>query len=443
MATDGSPRRGWREKVEPGVYRSHRLSCPSSHDQKAGRRCRCSWQIVVPGDRPGTTRLVTVEGAITDARATRRSLQASGRPTAVVGVEPNTLDEFAAAYFAAKAPVLAPDTIRNRDEDYCSRIAPALGRLLLSEITRERVEVWLAGLVQHAPSRRMVVQTVATLRVILGAAVEWERIATNPAVRLTMPSADTEREQAVERVLNADQLQRLFAAAGSLRTETMLRAAGEAGLRRGEVAGLKWPDVDLSWRRLSIRRSIVQERATAGSPMRKIEKTTKGRRARRVAITGALAARLADWYSEAVIAGGATADGYVWPGRGQGPMHDRSLARALERASARAGLLAEQRGRPVPMVTPHGLRHTCASIMLCAGVPGVDPGSMTPRPFRASARRRSGDGKDTTAVPGRVPARGAQPDALGGPDAEGTRGRPRLHRADAAQLAAPRRSRPR
>lgn len=215
----------------------------------------------------------------------------------------------------------------------------------------------------------MVVQTVATLRVILGAAVEWERIATNPAVRLTMPAPETEREQAVERVLDGEELQRLFSAAGTLRTETMLRAAGEAGLRRGEIAGLKWPDVDLSGRRLSIRRSIVQERTTAASPMRKIERTTKGRRTRRVAITASFSSRLADWYSEAVIAGGATADGHVWPGRGPGPMHDRSLARALERASARAGLVAEQRGRSVPLVTPHGLRHTCASIMLAAGVP--------------------------------------------------------------------------
>jgi hypothetical protein len=66
----------------------------------------------------------------------------------------------------------------------------------------------------------MVAQTVATLRVILAAAVEWERIPTNPATKLTIPASDTGREQAVERVLDAEQLQRLFAAAGSLRTET-------------------------------------------------------------------------------------------------------------------------------------------------------------------------------------------------------------------------------
>lgn len=368
MANSRGTRRGWRERIEPGLYRSHRLSCPSSADERPGRRCRCPWQIVVPGAAPGTTRLQTVEGSVVDARALRRTLQLSGRPAPVSGVD--TLDEFALAYFTAKAPVLAPDTIRNRDEDYCARIAPVLGTLPLTEITRERVELWLAELVKRASSRRMVVQTVGTLRVLLATAAEWGRIPSNPASRLTLPAPQTEAEQAVERVLDATQLESLFAAAGSLRTETMLRVAGEAGLRRGEVAGLKWPDVDLPGRRLSVRRSIVQERASADSPMRKIERTTKGRRARKVAITDALAARLGEWYASAVVAGGATADGFVWPGRDGGPMHDRSLARALERTLFRAGLVAHNRnGEPTPLVTPHGLRHTCASVMLARGVP--------------------------------------------------------------------------
>ncbi len=58
----GPPRRGWREKVEPGLYRAHRLACRSSSDQKAGRRCECPWQVKAPGLRPGATRTVTVLG---------------------------------------------------------------------------------------------------------------------------------------------------------------------------------------------------------------------------------------------------------------------------------------------------------------------------------------------------------------------------------------------
>lgn len=42
-------RRGWRGRIEPGLYRAHRLACPSSRDQRGGRRCGCPWQLVVPG----------------------------------------------------------------------------------------------------------------------------------------------------------------------------------------------------------------------------------------------------------------------------------------------------------------------------------------------------------------------------------------------------------
>ena len=299
---------------------------------------------------------------------------AAGRPAAPdPEVESGTLDDFAATYFRAKSPVLSTETIRNRDDDYRLRIGPALGGLNLSDVSRERVEVWLAELSVTASSRRMIVQSVATLRVILGTAVEWGRLADNPATKLRIPAVETHAEQAVERVIDVAQMASLFASAGSLRTETMLRAAGEAGLRRGEVAGLRWPDVDLAARRLDIRRSVVQERARDGVPMRKTEKTPKGRRSRRVAISESFSARLGDWYADSVVVGGEDASGYVWPGKDGGPMHDRSLARSLERACDRAGLVANpDRGkaeRPIPLVTPHGLRHSCASIMLSHGVP--------------------------------------------------------------------------
>jgi len=71
--------------------------------------------------------------------------------------------------------------------------------------------------------------------------------------------------------------------------------------------------------------------------------------------------------------GGSDAKGYVWPGLDGGPMHDRSLYRALERACDRCGLVKnpdrEKGKRPIALVTPNGLRHSRASIMLGAGVP--------------------------------------------------------------------------
>jgi integrase len=358
-------RRGWRERIEPGLYRAHRLSCPSSRDRRAGRRCGCPWQLVVPGARPGGTQLVTFAGTVREARAERRRLLAAGRPEPATvhrpPPEPATLDDFAGDYLRARSAVLAPHTIAGTETEYRLRISPVLGQLRLEEITRERVEVWLAGLVKTASSRRMVVQTVAALRGILAVAVEWGRLPGNPAARLRLPPEETHREQAAERVLDEEQLRRLLAeGTRSPRIQTMLRAAGEGGLRRGELIGLRWPDVDLSARRLDVRRSVWQVGGEKG------EKTAKGRRARRVAISETFAGRLSAWYSASVVEGGADAAGYVWPGRRGQPMDAHTPTQAAARALARAGLV-DDAGRP--LVTLHGLRHSCGSILLARGVP--------------------------------------------------------------------------
>ena len=256
--------------------------------------------------------------------------------------------------------MLSPNTIADAEVDHRLRIDPALGHLALDEVSRRRAEAFVAELVGAAAGPRMLRSAVSTLRRILGAGVDWGLIAANPAAGLRLPGPDTRRAQAVERVLERAQLERLVSAAGSARAETMIRALGEAGLRRGELIGLRWGGVDLIGRRLYVRRGVVQVGGL------RAERTTKGRRARKVAISGALAGRLADWYAEAVVAGGAGAEGYVWPGRGGRAMNAHSPKQALDRALSRAGLVD---GAGIGLVSPHGLRHTAASLMLAGGVP--------------------------------------------------------------------------
>jgi integrase len=274
-----------------------------------------------------------------------------------------TLHQFAALWFRTRVG-LAEATIRNRDEDYRLRIAGALGTLPLRDVTREQVEDWLAGLVAAASSRRMITETVKTLRAMLSTAVEWGRIQSNPAAGLALP-APLPDDQAVERVLDEEGLVRLLThGAVGARVETMLRAAAEGCLRRGEVIGLRWPDVDLVSRRMHVRRAVWQRNGPDG-PVQVVQQT-KGRRNRQVAIGRTFAKRLSDWYAESVVKGGAQADGYVWPGRRDQPMHNRSPGRALERACARAGLVDDDER---PVISFHGLRHTGASLLLAHNVP--------------------------------------------------------------------------
>jgi integrase len=241
-------------------------------------------------------------------------------------------------------------------------------------VTRERVEVWLAELASN-DSHHAVWKAVSALRAILKAAVEWGVIPSNPVAGLRLPKAPVEGAMAQERVLSPEQLAALFEAASrNARLETLFRMAGEAGLRRGEILGLRWPDLDLAARRVTVARAVWQERGRDGGSPTRIVKAPKGGRTRRVAITETLVTRLGDWYAESVIEQGAPADGYVWPGRDGGPMDSSSPAQALLRILDRIGLVANPKPRPKGeyprgLVTLHGLRHTAASIMLAAGVP--------------------------------------------------------------------------
>ena len=367
MTTLGQPRRGWRERIEAGIHRIHRVSCPSTRDQQEGRRCGCAYELQAPGHSPGRTRTITFKGTITEARVERRRLLSAGRPTpAAPIVEAGTLDAFSVAYLQAAAPRQSPATIRTTADAYRRRVSPMLGALTLDELTREKLEVWLAELLKAGVSRDGAHKAVKALRVMLSTAVEWGRLIDNPARRLKLPKPAPGEGRAAHRVLNEYQLARLVTVGTTaLRVETMVRVAAEAGLRKGEVIGLRWPDVDLAARRLNVERSVWQERGRDGAPPRRIVKQPKGGRPRRVAISETFAGRLGDWYAVAVVEGGADASGYVWPGRA-GPMDDATPGQALGRALERAELLEADARAPV---TFHGLRHTAASIMLARGVP--------------------------------------------------------------------------
>src|SRR4051794_14001347 len=132
------PRRGWRERVEPGVYRSHRLGCASSRDRRPGRRCGCVLQVSVPGASGGSTLVSLEQGAsLAGARNEKRRRMAAGRPFLmdVHGPLPRTVHELAVVYLRDREPLLAPATIRTTAEGYRLRVAPHLGATPLERLS--------------------------------------------------------------------------------------------------------------------------------------------------------------------------------------------------------------------------------------------------------------------------------------------------------------------
>ena len=132
-----------------------------------------------------------------------------------------------------------------------------------------------------------------------------------------------------------------------------------AGVRRGELAGLKWPRVDLDrgillvhWQRTTTRTGVV-------------EKAPKGKSKRAIALGPALVAALrvhrARQDAEKALAGSVYDDrGYVFCREDGKPYYPRYFTDQWEKCCAQAG---------VPVIALHDARHTSATTGADAGVP--------------------------------------------------------------------------
>jgi integrase len=133
-----------------------------------------------------------------------------------------------------------------------------------------------------------------------------------------------------------------------------------SGLRRGEVAGLRWSDVDLTAKTLSIQNNRV---SAAGATVEDDPKTWASRRKlplpdRLVSVLKAAKARQA---SERLALGGGAFDYVVSNEIGQ-PYSPAVLSRYWRDAVKAAG---------VRHIKLHAARHTCATLMHLQGVPAA------------------------------------------------------------------------
>jgi integrase len=125
------------------------------------------------------------------------------------------------------------------------------------------------------------------------------------------------------------------------------------GMRRGEVLGLRWADLDLDKARLAVRHTLIS------IAYKVTESTPKTHQARVVDLDPETVRQLhAHRTSQHQPADGAA--GLVFCRPDGSPLHPQSFTEAFDRAVANAGL---------PRIRLHDLRHTHATIALRAGVP--------------------------------------------------------------------------
>ena len=156
-------------------------------------------------------------------------------------------------------------------------VLPALGRIPLAELTPLRIQGYLYEKMNQGLSPNTVIKHYVMLTTALGMAVRLEMLERSPMDRVTPPK----KKEARFSFYSPEQLQLLFSAVSGTMMELPVKLAAYLGLRRSQICGLRWENVDLEAGLLSIREVRTE---VGGSVVLKSPKTRTS--ARRLGITG-------------------------------------------------------------------------------------------------------------------------------------------------------------
>jgi integrase len=222
----------------------------------------------------------------------------------------------------------------------------------LRPTTVERLIVTLRG---KGLSDSTVRQTFGVLRLALDVAVRDGLLGVNPAAKVKWPSVA--RREA--RYLPAADVVRLLDAAKGLRYYLAVVLMATTGLRRGEVAGLLWTDLDLNKGELTVRHTLSR---ADGELVLSEPKTDRSRRRLplHAGVVAQLRAHRKNQLQERLQAGDQWTDtGAVFATEFGTLLDPRNLLRTVEIAARKAC---------IEDVGAHSLRHSAAVAWLESGV---------------------------------------------------------------------------
>jgi integrase len=136
-------------------------------------------------------------------------------------------------------------------------ILPRWQNTRISEVRTIDVENWLRGL---SLARGTKAKLRKTFNLLFNHAIRWEFSARNPISGPVRGAGvrQSEKRERIPEILTAEEFRRLEAAL-PLRERVLVCLALATGLRRGELAGLCWRDIDFKQLTITVARSVVDQ----------------------------------------------------------------------------------------------------------------------------------------------------------------------------------------
>lgn len=331
------------------------------------RRGAKSWELKFdletdPRTGKRITRYHSFRGTKREAEAELVRLKAAADRGDYVDPTRITLSEFLDRWETWAATQVSAKTLERYRELAAHHVRPHVGQSRIQRLkTTDFAELY--GQLQRPKAEggaglapRTVGHVHRLLHRVFGHAVRWGVVATNPIAAAEPPRVPrTEIE-----ILAPDQIKAVLDALRGRPLYPLAVVGLATGVRRGELAALRWGDVDFDGGKIRVERSL--EQTNAGLAF-KAPKTNAGRRA--ISIPPSVVAELKNhWRRQqegrlALGMGKAGPDDLVFARADGSPWPPDSLTTSWQKAVTALKL---------PKVTLHALRHTHVSQMIASGL---------------------------------------------------------------------------
>lgn len=252
-------------------------------------------------------------------------------------------------------PSVREQTYKTYESTVRLHIIPVIGKVALDKLTPQDVQRMMREAAKKDFTATHVAYCRTILRIALNKALKWGLVARNVAALADPPK----RQRYDAQYLTVDEARRFFKVVRSDRLEALYVVTTTLGLRKGEVCGLRWQDIDLDNGELTVRYQLQR----VGGKKQLVEpKTDRSRRTIALppfVVTALRAHEVRQRADRKWAASKWQEHGLVFTTSIGTPLEQSNLSRAFHALLDTAG---------IPRQRFHNLRHSAATLMLAQGV---------------------------------------------------------------------------
>lgn len=286
-----------------------------------------------------------------------KELQKSINNQTLITAKPESVEAYLTNWLVSKR---IKETTHQNYSYAIKAVVPYIGSTLLTKLNSDQIQkTYFALEKEYAPGTIRLVHRV--LKTAFNDAIKHKKLTNNPCVNVTQP--EETKEEAI--ALTADQCQRLIDMAKGTRIECFVIFALATALRRGELLGLRWADIDLDEKTVKVQRTLSYLPDPQTGKYRFIETTPKSKSSRRIIpLTDfalvALKAHRTRQLEQRLQAGAKWQEkDLVFPGKDGDYWIATVLVYHFEKIVKEAG---------IPAICIHELRHSSATLLRRKGV---------------------------------------------------------------------------